>query len=152
MTKGLNYLVSAALAGLIWVVFGIFIGKSISDGLSLATTTPEDFLKFFQIVLGAGTLISLGLICYWYYYGSQDSTATRLDEAKRTWNIFFILEILLAVILIVVMVAKYRNEGVDASDWIILFAFLAMPTVILFWLATFFMSPRAVTYIPLFKR
>jgi len=147
----LNYLVTIAIASVLWVITAIFYGGTFSESLMLAVSTPEDFLANLRIMLGVAAGIGLLNCLYWYYYGAKDSTAGRLDRAKKVWWSSFILQIVGSVGILVTLVIMNIQEGILTTDWLIVYGLISVHTWFLFWLCTFIMSPRTVKYIPLFK-
>ena len=147
----LNYLITIALGGILWVVTAIFYGGTFCEGLMLAVSTPEDFLANFRMMLGIAAGVGIINCLYWYYYGGKDSTAGDLDKAKKVWWSSFVIQILAAVGVLFGLVFKNLSEGILTTDWLIVFGLISLHTWFFFWLCTFIMSPRTVKYIPLFK-
>jgi len=147
----LNYLITIALGGVIWVVTAIFYGGPFSESLMLATATPEQFLGNFRLILGLAAIIGIANCCYWYYYGNLDSTVGDLKKAKRVWWTSFVFQVIVSVALLFILVFMNLKEGILTSDWIITYALISLHTWFFFWLCTFIMSPRNVKFIPLFK-
>lgn len=147
----LNYLVTVALGAILWVIFAIFYGGNFSQSLILAEATPEEFLANLRIILGVAVAIGIINCIIWYYFGDKPSTAGNLGKAKRVWWGSFILQIVFSLVLLLILVFMYLNEGILTKDWIITFIMISLLTWIFFWFCTFMFSPRAVKYIPLFK-
>ncbi|WP_298737806.1 hypothetical protein [uncultured Chitinophaga sp.] len=147
----LNYLLTTALGVILWVITAIFFGGVFSESLTLASSTPEDFLASYRLFLGLAAFAGILNCLYWYYYGSLDTTAGRLDKAKRVWLSSIILQIICAVALLFILVIINLSEGMATKDWAIIFCMLSLHTWFFFWFCTFFMSPRTVKYIPFFK-
>ena len=147
----LNYLTAIALAAILWVVTAIFIGGLFSESMILAVSTPEEFLAKFRIILGIAAVFGLINCIYWFYYGNLDSTAGALGKAKKVWFGSFIIQIVLAIILLLILVFLNLTEGILTTDWLSVFGLISIHTWIFFWFCTFFMSPRTVKFIPLFK-
>lgn len=147
----MNYLLTAALGGILWVVTAIFFGSTFSESLMLAVSPQEDFLANFRVMLGIAAAIGIINCLYWYYYGTLDSTAGDLRKARRLWWTFFILQVVASVGLLFILVFRNLNEGIPTKDWLIIYALLSLHTWFFFWLCTYLMSPRTVQYIPLFK-
>lgn len=148
----LNYLVTIAIAGVLWVITAVLSGDLLGDSISLATMSVEDFLMRYRIVLAIATVIGLLNSFYWYFYGSKDSAAGELDRAKRIWNISFIAQIVVAAGIVVALVVMLMAEGVSPKYYLIIFGLGSLHTFIFFWFCTFLMSPINVERIPLFKR
>jgi hypothetical protein len=147
----LNYLIASATVAILWVVFAIFLGGPLSEGPSLQISGPEEFVIQLRIIFGIAAILSVIAICYWFYYGQQEKTAGELDSAKRKWNMLFLLQIFLAIGLTVAFVILNLKEGIEPKWYGIYFGVLAAMTFISYWATTYFMSPRTVKYIPLFK-
>lgn len=147
----LNYLVMIVLGTILWVITAIFYGGTFSESLTLATSTPEDFLAHLRIMLGIAAVIGILGCMYWFYFGNLDATAGDLTKAKRVWWIWFVFEIAASAIILFSLVYMNLKEGIQTSDWLIAFGLLSVHTWFFFWLCTFLMSPRTVKYIPLFK-
>jgi hypothetical protein len=146
-----NYLITIALGIILWVVTAIFIGKSFSESLMLAVSTPEEIAYQLRIALGIASILGIANSLYWYYYGNLTSTAGNLAGAKKVWWASFIIQIFISLVALLSLILMNMDEGILASDWIIVFAMLSLVTWIFYWFCTFIMSPRTVQYIPLFK-
>ena len=147
----INYLIAIALGGLLWVVTAVFYGGSFSESLTLAVSTPEDFLANFRTMLGIAAGIGILFTIFWFYYGSLDKTAGELDRAKKKWWIYFILAMVACAGVLSTLIFKNLPEGIATGDWIIVFALVSVHTWFFFWICTFLMSPRNVKNIPLFR-
>lgn len=147
----LNYLITAALGAVLWVVTAIFIGSAFCESLMLANSTPEDFAANLRIILGIAAFFGIANCMFWYYYGGLDSTAGNLSRAKKVWWGSFIIQIVVSIALLLVLVIVNLAEGILTTDWLIIFGLISLLTWIFFWFCTFIMSPRTVKYIPLFK-
>ncbi len=147
----LNYLITIALGAVLWIVFSILLGSYLSTNPTLSSKDPTQLATELQIIFGVGVLLSIMSANYWYFYGDKESTAGELDSAKKKWIGLFIFQIILSVILIVIIVLMNRTQGIEPKWYGIYFGILAVLTFVLFWLATFLMSPRTVKYIPLGK-
>ena len=153
MRKGpLNYLVTFAIAGVLWVITAVLSGDLLGDSISLATMSVEDFLMRYRIVLAIATVIGLLNAFYWYFYGNKDSTAGELNLAKRIWNISYIAQIVVAAGIVVALVVMLMAEGVSPKYYLIVFGLASLHTFVFFWFCTFLMSPIHVERIPLFKK
>ena len=147
----LNFLITIALGGILWVITAIFYGGTFSESLMLATATPEQFLGNLRLALGVAAVIGIANSLYWYYYGNLDSTVGDLNKAKRFWWISFVFQIIASVVILFVLVFVNLKEGILTSDWLIMFGLISLLSWFFFWLCTFLMSPRNVKFIPLFK-
>lgn len=147
----LNYLITAALGAILWVVTAIFISGAFSESLMLAVSTPEEFVANLRMMLGIAAGIGILNCLYWYYYGGKDSTAGDLGKAKKIWWGSFIIQIVASVALLLGLVFINIAEGIVTIDWLITFGLISLHTWFFFWLCTFLMSPPTVKFIPLFK-
>ncbi len=145
----LNHLITFALGSILWVVFGILLAEYLSQNPTLMSKAPEDLANELRIIFGVGVLLTIFSASYWYFYGDKETTAGDLPAAKKLWLGLFIFQIILSVSLTVVIVVMNMTEGIEAKWFGIYFGIIALLTFILFWLTTFFMSPRTVKYIPL---
>jgi hypothetical protein len=148
----LNYLVTIVLGALIWVVTGMVAGSRLAAAVVLQLLTTGQFLQRYQTVLGAAAVLGVLLCLYWYYYGSRADVAARLGDARRTWTLLFVGELVVAVGALVALVLLYRTESLTGGNFAEIFGLLVLQTVVLFWAGTFLMSPRSVEYIPWGKR
>lgn len=147
----LNYLVTLVLGGLLWAVFAIFMAGTLTEGPSLAIKAPEDLADQLRAIFGVAALLSVGLASYWYFYGSQPATATRLTEARGKYTQLFLTLIFIAVGLTAVLWYLNRAEGMEPKWFAIYFGINLALTAVLYWLATFLFSPRAVENVPYAK-
>ena len=148
----LNYLATIVLGCLLWVGTAIFAGRQLGDSVVLQALTTSQFLQMYQtVVAGAAVLGILGCL-FWYFYGSRDKISARLREARRTWTLLFLGQVIVAALSLVLLVVLFRSESLSSANVAVIFVYLAAQTVLLFWLCTFLMSPRAVEYIPWGKR
>ncbi len=147
----INYLLTAVLGAILWVAFAIFMGSYLSENPSLAEKYPEALAEELRLIFGIAMLTSVGFACYWYYYGSQEKVAGELPEAKRKWKVLFFLLMLLAVGLTIFIVVLNLDEGIESSWFITYFGILSVLTYFLFWISTFFLSPRTVKFLPFGK-
>ena len=147
----LNYLITIALGGVLWILTAIFYGGNFSESLMLATATPEEFLGNFRLILGIAAVVGIVNCVYWYYYGNLNSTAGNLNKAKKVWWTSFVLQIVASAGILFILVFMNLKEGILTKDWLITYALVSLHTWIFFWLCTFLMSPRNVKFIPLFK-
>lgn len=148
----LNYLITIAVGGILWVITAVVSGDLLGEGISLATMSIEDFLFRYRIALAVAAVSGILNSFYWYFYGGKDSSAGDLDRAKRIWNQSFIGQIVTAAVVLVVLVFMLMTEGVTLKYYLIIFGLTSLHTYIFFWLCTFLMSPINVERIPLFKR
>ncbi len=147
-----NYLLTIALGAVLWIIFAVFAMDYLSNGPSLAEKDPAIFAGELRILFAAGMLLSIIACCYWYYYGDQPQTAGNLGAARKKWWMLFILMLVLSVVLTLIIVFLNLSEGIEPKWYAIYYIIFAALTYILFWLATYLMSPRTVKYIPLGKR
>lgn len=147
----INYLATLVLGGLLWAVFAIFMADPLTEGPSLATLAPEDLASQLRAVFGVGALLGSGLACYWYFYGSQPATATQLGAAKSKYSSLFLSLVFTSVVLTAVLWYLNRAEGMEPKWFAIYFGINLFLTAVLYWLATFLFSPRAVENVPYAK-
>ena len=147
----LNFLITVALGGVLWVITAIFYGGTFSESLMLATATPEQFSGDFRLILGIAAIVGIVNCLYWYYYGNLGSTAGDLSKAKRTWWISFVFQIIASIGILFILVFMNLKEGILTADWLIIYALVSLHTWFFFWICTFLMSPRPVKNIPLFR-
>ncbi|MEJ7768875.1 MAG: hypothetical protein WKF89_13755 [Chitinophagaceae bacterium] len=147
----INYLLTAALGAVLWVVFAILLGSYLSESPNLAEKDPVDLAGELRLIFGIGVLLSIICCCYWFYYGDLEKTAGELDAAKRKWRMLFIFMIIISVALTIAIVVLNMSEGIQPQWFVIYFALLAVLTFIFFWISTYLMSPRTVKYLPLGK-
>lgn len=147
----INYLLTGVFGAILWVIFAIFMGSYLSENPSLAEKYPEKLAEELRIIFGLAVLSSIAFSAYWYHYGSQERVAGELPEARNKWRVLFFVRMLLSVGLTIFIVVLNLNEGIEASWFIGYFGVLSILTYILFWVSTFFLSPRTVKYIPFGK-
>ena len=147
----INYLATFVVGGLLWAVFAIFMAGTFTEGPSLAIKAPEDLADQLRAVFGIATLLGVGMACYWYFYGSQPTTATRLTEAKGKYTRLFLSLLVLAIILTAVLWYLNRAEGMEPKWFAIYFGVNLVLTAVLYWVTTFLFSPRAVENLPYAK-
>lgn len=143
----MNYLITFAVGAVIWIITGLVMADYLSETISLATMTIEDFLLWYRITITVAGLIALFSTYYWFHYGSKDEVARNLDSAKYVWNGHFIAHVILAVVGLLVLVVVFLDEGLLLGDYSMIFSALSLHTYIFFWLCTFLMSPTAVKYL-----
>ncbi len=148
----LNYLITIAFGAILWVVTAIFIAGSFCESLMLAVSTPEKFLANLRIILGVAAFAGIINCIQWFYYGGLTSTAGNLKKAKTVWIISLIIQIVVSVALLLVLIFINLTEGILPKDWLTIFGLISLHTWFFYWFSTFFMSPRTVVYIPLFKK
>ena len=148
----LNYLITVALFGLIWVATAVFAGRQMGDAVVLQERTPAQFVATYQGVVAAAAALGLAGCLYWYFYGSRGSVAGRLAEARRTWVLLLVAQVVVAAAALVTLVLLFRAESLTAGNFAEMLALLVLQTALLFWACTLLFSPRAVEYIPWGKR
>jgi hypothetical protein len=146
-----NLLIATALGAVLWVATAIFAGKTFSESLMLAESTPDDFHSFLIIILSLAAGFGLLNTLYWFFYGNKESTAGKLEKAQKVWWSSFVIQIIISVLLMVVLVVVNMKEAIQAGEWPLAYVFISIHTWFFFWICTFFMSPKPVKYIPLFK-
>jgi hypothetical protein len=143
-----NHILTIATGAVLWVVFAILMGATLSENPNLASKDPTILAGELRVIFAVGVLLSLVCCSYWYYYGSQERVAGELPKAKTKWRMLFFLQLILAIALTVVLVVMNMAQGIEPKWFIIYFALLSVLTFILFWVATYMMSPRTVKFIP----
>lgn len=146
-----NHILTIAFGAILWVVFAILMGSYLSENPNLAEKEPTALASELRVIFAVAVLICLICTSYWYYYGSQEKTAGELPKAKTKWRLLFFLQVILAIVLTVVIVVMNMNEGIEPKWFVIYFGLLSVLTFILFWVATYLMSPRTVQFIPFGK-
>ncbi|WP_210466847.1 hypothetical protein [Rufibacter roseolus] len=147
-TSPINYLATVVIGGVLWAVFGIFLAETFTEGPSLAIQSPEELADFLRTIFGIAAVFGIGLACYWYFYGTQPATATRLKEAKSKYTQFFLLLFTISIILTAILWYLNREEGIE-SKWFAIYFFVNLAlTALLYWFVTFLFSPRAVENLP----
>lgn len=144
-----NYLLTIAIIAVLWVVFAILLGATLSEGPNLSEKDPTELASLLRLIFGCGALTSIFSCCYWYYYGNLEKTAGELKKAKTRWNVLFITGIVAAVILTVIIILLNLTQGIQASWYAIYFGINALLTFIAFWITTYLMSPNIVKFIPI---
>lgn len=147
----INFLISIAIGGILWVTTAIFIGPSFSESLLLAMSTPEEFSSNLRIIFGIAAAIGILICIYWLYYGNLKSTAGNLPKAKKVYITLFILQVIASVSLFFALIFMNLKEGLLTTNWLVIFGLLSLLTWFYFWIITFLFSPRSVKYIPFFK-
>jgi hypothetical protein len=148
----LNYLVTLALGGVLWLATALIIGGYLSENVSLAAMSIPEFLTNYRIALGVAAVLGIVTAFFWYGYGSRDAVSSRLARARTTWVYCLLGQLFLAIGIVFTLAMLFLTEGLTALDYTIMFAALSMQTYLFFWIATLLMSPRAVEYIPWGKR
>lgn len=142
----LNYLVTLAIAGILWVVCGIPLANYLGDSVSLAEVTTEVFVRFLRIVLASAAVTGLVGCASWYFYGSRESTLGDMPGARRTWNIWFAIELAAAAGAVASVSLYFAQESFSVSEYLIFVLSASLLTWILFWVSTLLFSPRGVKY------
>ena len=143
-----NYLLTIALGAVLWLLFAVFAMDYLSNGPSLAAKDPAVFAGELQMLFAIGMMVSIICACYWYYYGDLPRTAGDLSAARKKWWVLFIITLVVSVALTLAIVFMNKSEGIEPKWYAIYYVIFAALTFILFWVVTFFMSPRTVKYIP----
>lgn len=145
----LNYLISVAFGGLLWLGTGYWVANYLKFNVSLGVgTTVDYFVGVYRIVLAMAGVIGLLTCFFWFYYGSQEGTASNLEEAKRVWAISFFVQLALSIVAVVTIFAIFKNAIFTAAQYAIFFAVMSAHTYLFYWLCTLVLSPRTVKYIP----
>ena len=145
----LNYVISLALSGLLWLGTGYWVANYLKFNVSLGMdTTVNYFIGVYRIVLATAAVLGLSICFFWYYYGNRESTAGNLAAAKRVWTLSFFGQLALAVAAVVAIIALFRNAVFTTTQYAIFFAVMSAHTYLFYWLCTLFLSPRTVKYVP----
>ena len=147
----LNYLVTFVIAGLLWALLGLVLGNSLSTSVALTVATVEDFVRLYRIVLSVAALGGFALTAYWYFVGSRPNTVGNLQSVKRLWRVLLLTALALSVALLVVLLVLFSDETFTGLQYVTFYAAISALTWLLFWGATFFLSPRTVQYLPIGK-
>jgi hypothetical protein len=144
----LNYLITFALAGLLWVLTALILGGHLGNTVALVVATVEDFVRTYRILVGIAAVLGLLLTGGWYYYGSRRTTVGELDRAKRLWATLFFAGLALAVGVLVALLVSLDDETFTVGQYALFFGVFSLHTWLFFWLCTLLMSPRTVQTIP----
>ena len=147
----LNYLVTFVIAGLLWALLALVLGNSLSTRVALNIATVEEFVRLYRIVLSVAALSGFALTAYWYFVGSRPTTVGNLQSVKRLWRVLLFTALALSVALLVVLLVLFRDETFNGLQYATFYGALSALTWLLFWGATFFLSPRTVQYLPIGK-
>ena len=147
----LNYLITFVVAGLLWAVLALVLGNALSTRVALNVATVEDFVQLYRVVLSVAALGGFGLAAYWFWVGSRPDTVGNLERTKRLWRILLFAALALSVALLVVLLVLFADETFTAGQYATFYGALSVLTWVLFWGATFFLSPRTVQYLPVGK-
>ncbi|GAB5534705.1 MAG: hypothetical protein Rubg2KO_09540 [Rubricoccaceae bacterium] len=147
----LNYLVTFVIAGLLWALLGLVLGNSLSTSVALNVATVEEFVRLYRIVLSVAALGGFALTAYWYFVGSRKNTVGNLQSVKRLWRVLLLTALALSVALLVVLLVLFSDETFTGLQYVTFYAAISALTWLLFWGATFFLSPRTVQYLPIGK-
>lgn len=143
-----NYLITVAVAALLWVGTAIFLGNYLADRVILEAATTEDFIMVYRIILIAAALLGVGNCCFWYLYGGRDSAGADIASARRVWRLSFIAQLALAAVAVIALVLAFSNETFETFEYLLVFGAASVHAWLFFWLCTLFMSPRPVEYVP----
>ena len=147
----LNYIAATALAVLLWVITGIFVGNYLAQEIALRAFTVERFLFLYRVVSAVVAGIGLVSCYYWFYYGGLEQTAADLDRARRVWITLITGMIGFAASGVGTMVVIFRTETFPVIQYTIFFAVMSIHTYIMFWACSLFFSPRTVEFVPVGK-
>ena len=144
----LNYIVTIAIGGLVWLGTGYWAANYLRFNVSLFSVTADYFVGIYRIVLAVAAMLGLLICYYWYYYGSRESTAGELSRAKNVWTLSFFGQLAVAVLAVVTLIAVFRNAVFTTAQYAIFFMVMSVHTYVFFWLCTLLMSPRTVKHVP----
>lgn len=148
----LNYLMTGAVFGLLWVAFGVFVNSWLADNISFNNLSPEQFTSRYQIVLGITALIGFGISAVWYAFGSKKENATVVAKACARWTTLLVCEIVVSVALFGAFAILFRGEGVTGMQYGVVYFGDAILTFVPFWVCSLVASPKFVEYCPIGKR
>lgn len=148
----INYLVTMAAGVILWFITAIALGGVMGDGVTLSSMSIEDFLMRYRIALGIAAVSGMLNLFYWYFYGGSVSSAGEEARSKSIWNISFIVQIVVAGLILASLVFMLLTEGVSTLYYVIIFALLALHSFLFFWICSLIMSPPNVEYCVLGKR
>jgi hypothetical protein len=74
-----------------------------------------------------------------------------LQSVKRLWRVLLLTALALSVALLVVLLVLFSDETFTGLQYVTFYGALSTLTWLLFWGATFFLSPRTVQYLPIGK-
>ncbi len=140
----LNYLLTLALAGTLWIVASFVLGNWLGDNVSLLEASVAEFVGMYRTVLTIATGLGLVLAWYWLYVGSRPKVAGALEKARRTWDVLFWTAFGIAVLLVIALVVLFSGEQFALAQYIIFFLAVSAVTYFLYWLSTLLFSPRTV--------
>lgn len=147
-----NYILSLVVAGAVWVAGSILVGNQLANTVSLETFTTEQFVMIYRIIISCSSVLGWLACAYWFFAGRRDSVAANMPRARRLWNIWFIVEILVSVSAVGAAAAIFSHEALVVTDYLTIFGIAALATWILFWCCSLVMSPRSVKYCVLGRR
>lgn len=142
------YLISIAINALIWFVSFTAIGSYLEDSVTLSSMDVATFKQIYFILLSIAAFLSVLGICYWIYYGSTAKAASEPETSQKIWMTLFVLLILTAVVEIVIAALVFSGEGVTVGQYLIISLVLSFQSFLSFWIASLFLSPINVKYIP----
>jgi hypothetical protein len=144
----LNYLVTFALMGVLWVLTALLLGGHLGNTVALAVATVEEFVRTYRVLVGVAAVVGALLAFYWYYYGSRPATVGELDRAKRVWAVLFFVGLALAVGLLVALLVLFQDETFTTGQYALFFGVFSLLTWVFFWACSLLLSPRTVQTIP----
>ncbi|MFQ5640005.1 MAG: hypothetical protein ACE5IR_18655 [bacterium] len=147
-----NYLITLIIGAILWIGTGVALGNFLAENAILAVLTEDEFKMYYRIVLAVTAGLGVAIAFTWYLYGARDATALALQRARRVWLIIFVSELTAAIAAVVTLVILFMDEGLEIVSYLLFFLALAVHTFLFFWICSFYLSPRSVKYIPLFRR
>ncbi len=144
----MNYLITLAMAAVLWFLTAILLGNYLGDRIALETATTDTFVRIYRLILVVATLLGAGNCCYWYFYGSKESTGANIGGARRVWRFSLIAQIATAAAAVIALVLVFPNERLETVEYLLVFAAASVHAWIFFWLCSFFFSPRPVEFVP----
>lgn len=107
---------------------------------------------WYRIATTSAGVTGLLIVNYWYIYGDRKDTVGNLERARKVWSLLLVVEVIISFVILLLLVIVFKNMGIAPVHYLIIFGALSLHTSILFFLCTFFLSPRAVKYVVPFKR
>lgn len=144
----LNYLLAAALGGLVFFLGSVLIGNHLGNTVALQFLTIPDFLQIYRVVVAVAVALGVVLTFVWLAYGSRPATAGKLAQARHLWVILLSVGLVEAGGLLGALMFLLRAEGFTGAQYAVLFVVVSLATYLLFWISSLLVSPPPVKNIP----
>lgn len=148
----LNYLLTFALYGFLWVLFGVFANMWLCDNIAFNELSPEDFSPRYQVILAVATLLGFVFSAMWYSFGSKKENCASMSIAKRKWNMFLLLEIATSITVFGVFATMFASEGLTGVQFGLVYIGFASVTFLPYWLTSLICTPEKLENCPVGKR